>query len=67
MDLPVNNAFLYFTKPFSAHTAKYFIDGGNWYYVDNIRRGMAVAAKCSHYLDVRTSGGGGGWSMATAR
>ena len=33
------------------------IDGGNSYYVDDIRRGKALAAKGIHYVDVGTSGG----------
>ena len=33
------------------------IDGGNSYYVDDIRRGRELAAKTIHYLDVGTSGG----------
>ena len=33
------------------------IDGGNSYYVDDIRRAKALGAKNIHYLDVGTSGG----------
>src|SRR5206468_9705594 len=33
------------------------IDGGNSYYVDDIRRGKELAAKGIHYIDVGTSGG----------
>ncbi|HEX7200771.1 MAG TPA: decarboxylating 6-phosphogluconate dehydrogenase [Dongiaceae bacterium] len=33
------------------------IDGGNSYYVDDIRRGKALATKGIHYVDVGTSGG----------
>jgi 6-phosphogluconate dehydrogenase len=33
------------------------IDGGNSYYVDDIRRAKDLAAKNIHYLDVGTSGG----------
>jgi 6-phosphogluconate dehydrogenase len=33
------------------------IDGGNSYYVDDIRRAKAVAPKGIHYVDVGTSGG----------
>ncbi len=33
------------------------IDGGNSYYVDDIRRSHQLAAKRIHYLDVGTSGG----------
>jgi 6-phosphogluconate dehydrogenase len=33
------------------------IDGGNSYYVDDIRRAKDLAAKAIHYIDVGTSGG----------
>ncbi len=33
------------------------IDGGNSYYVDDIRRAKALAARKVHYVDVGTSGG----------
>ncbi len=33
------------------------IDGGNSYYVDDIRRATALAARRIHYVDVGTSGG----------
>jgi 6-phosphogluconate dehydrogenase len=33
------------------------IDGGNSYYVDDIRRAKQLAAKSIHYVDVGTSGG----------
>jgi 6-phosphogluconate dehydrogenase len=33
------------------------IDGGNSYYVDDIRRGKELAAQGIHYVDVGTSGG----------
>src|SRR5258705_13543444 len=33
------------------------IDGGNSYYVDDIRRAQEVAKKGIHYVDVGTSGG----------
>jgi 6-phosphogluconate dehydrogenase len=33
------------------------IDGGNSYYIDDIRRAQALAAKKIHYVDVGTSGG----------
>ena len=33
------------------------IDGGNSYYVDDIRRSKALAARGAHYVDVGTSGG----------
>src|ERR1700756_2888690 len=38
-------------------TGDTLIDGGNSYYVDDIRRGKALAAKSIHYVDVGTSGG----------
>ena len=40
------------------------IDGGNSYYVDDIRRARELGQKGIHYLDVGTSGGA--WSGATA-
>src|ERR1700759_4631249 len=36
------------------------IDGGNSYYRDDITRSKALAPRGFHYLDVGTSGGGGG-------
>jgi 6-phosphogluconate dehydrogenase len=33
------------------------VDGGNSYYIDDIRRGKELAAKSLHYVDVGTSGG----------
>src|SRR4029077_13942312 len=36
------------------------IDGGNSYYVDDIRRARELASKQIHYVDVGTSGGVGG-------
>src|SRR5205814_10561026 len=33
------------------------IDGGNSYYIDDIRRSKELAAKGIHYVDVGTSGG----------
>jgi 6-phosphogluconate dehydrogenase len=33
------------------------IDGGNSYYVDDIRRAKELAARKIHYVDVGTSGG----------
>src|SRR3989442_7171564 len=33
------------------------IDGGNSYYIDDIRRAKELAPKGIHYVDVRTSGG----------
>src|SRR5262249_54237129 len=37
--------------------ADILIDGGNSYYVDDIRRAKELAARGMHYLDVGTSGG----------
>jgi Predicted 6-phosphogluconate dehydrogenase len=43
------------------------IDGGNSYYVDDIRRAKELKPKGIHYLDVGTSGGGlGAWNAAIA-
>ena len=42
------------------------IDGGNSYYVDDIRRSKELAAKGVHYVDVGTSGGVWGCNEATA-
>src|ERR1041384_211985 len=36
------------------------IDGGNSYYIDDIRRAKELASKGIHYVDVGTSGGVGG-------
>src|SRR5262249_26064734 len=36
------------------------IDGGNSYYIDDIRRAKALSAKGINYVDVGTSGGGWG-------
>src|ERR1041384_6779859 len=36
------------------------IDGGNSYYIDDIRRAKELAQKGIHYIDVGTSGGGWG-------
>src|SRR3954465_11050801 len=33
------------------------IDGGNSYYIDDIRRAKALSSRNIHYLDVGTSGG----------
>ncbi|BAZ70958.1 6-phosphogluconate dehydrogenase, decarboxylating (plasmid) [Fischerella sp. NIES-4106] len=33
------------------------IDGGNSYYIDDIRRAKAIASKGIHYVDIGTSGG----------
>jgi len=38
-------------------TGDILIDGGNSYYVDDIRRAKELAAKRIHYVDVGTSGG----------
>jgi 6-phosphogluconate dehydrogenase len=37
--------------------ADVLVDGGNSYYVDDIRRARALSARGIHYLDVGTSGG----------
>src|SRR5207247_7088420 len=37
------------------------IDGGNSYYIDDIRRAKELAPRRIHYVDVGTSGGGWGW------
>jgi len=42
------------------------IDGGNSYYIDDIRRAKELAPKGIHYVDVGTSGGVWGWSAGTA-
>src|SRR5256885_4969860 len=36
------------------------VDGGNSYYIDDIRRSKELVAKGIHYVDVGTSGGGKG-------
>src|SRR6516165_10254752 len=38
-------------------TGDILIDGGNSYYIDDIRRAAQLAAKGIHYVDVGTSGG----------
>jgi len=38
-------------------TGDILIDGGNSYYIDDIRRAKELAAKSIHYVDVGTSGG----------
>jgi 6-phosphogluconate dehydrogenase len=43
------------------------IDGGNSYYIDDIRRAKELSAKGIHYVDVGTSGGVGDLNEATAR
>src|SRR5258707_1653539 len=40
------------------------IDGGNSYYVDDIRRAKELPPKGIHYVDVGTSGGGWGLERA---
>jgi 6-phosphogluconate dehydrogenase len=40
-----------------AEAGDIFIDGGNSYYVDDIKRAHDLAAKQIHYVDVGTSGG----------
>ena len=42
------------------------IDGGNSYYVDDIRRAKELAAKGLHYVDVAPAAACGAWSAATA-
>jgi len=42
------------------------IDGGNSYYVDDIRRARELAEKRIHYVDVGTSGGVWGGSAGIA-
>jgi 6-phosphogluconate dehydrogenase len=46
-------------KELSGRTQKgdIFIDGGNSYYIDDIRRAGELAARGIHYVDVGTSGG----------
>src|SRR5690242_9726078 len=39
------------------HEGDVLIDGGNSYYVDDLRRGKDLAKKGIHYVDVGTSGG----------
>jgi 6-phosphogluconate dehydrogenase len=39
------------------HAGDILIDGGNSYYIDDIRRSQELRAKGIHYLDVGTSGG----------
>ena len=43
------------------------IDGGNSYYIDDIRRAKELAVRELHYVDVGTSGAFGVLSAATAR
>src|SRR5439155_8223989 len=38
-------------------TGDFIIDGGNSYYVDDIRRANELSSKGIHYVDVGTSGG----------
>ena len=46
-------------KELSAHlkSGDIVIDGGNWYYIDDIRRAKQLAEKGISYVDVGTSGG----------
>ncbi len=44
-------------------TGDILIDGGNSYYVDDIRRAKELASKGIHYVDVGTSGGV--WGLET--
>ena len=41
----------------AARSGDILIDGGNSYYVDDIRRAKELAPKAIHYVDVGTSGG----------
>src|SRR5204862_6905013 len=41
----------------SLETGDILIDGGNSYYIDDIRRAKELAPKQIHYVDVGTSGG----------
>src|SRR6266852_3611456 len=41
----------------SLESGDILIDGGNSYYIDDIRRAKELAAKQIHYVDVGTSGG----------
>ncbi len=43
------------------------IDGGNSYYIDDIRRAGELSSKGIHYVDVGTSGGVWAWNVATVR
>ncbi len=40
-----------------SNTGDTLIDGGNSYYVDDIRRAKELRARGIHYVDVGTSGG----------
>ena len=42
------------------------IDGGNSYYIDDIRRAKELASKQIHYVDVGTAAACGAWSGVTA-
>jgi 6-phosphogluconate dehydrogenase len=42
------------------------IDGGNSYYVDDIRRAKELAPKGIHYVDVGRAAASGDWSAGTA-
>jgi 6-phosphogluconate dehydrogenase len=42
------------------------IDGGNSYYIDDIRRAKEVASRQIHYIDVGTSGGVWGLERGSA-
>ena len=42
------------------------IDGGNSYYIDDIRRAKELATKRIHYVDVGTVAVSGDWNAATA-
>ena len=48
----------------SLESGDVLIDGGNSYYIDDIRRAKQLAAKQIHYVDVGTSGGV--WGLESA-
>jgi len=51
VDDTINNLLVYLDR------GDILIDGGNSYYVDDIRRAKELASKGIHYVDVGTSGG----------
>ena len=54
-------------KELASHMQKgdIVIDGGNSYYIDDIRRAKELQPHGIHYADVGTSGGSGAWSAVT--
>jgi len=52
---PTEETVAALSKPLESGDA--IIDGGNSYYVDDIRRAKELASKGIHYVDVGTSGG----------